>query len=122
MDNEEEILGLFILILGIYILKKRISFRWANRQYWVRPINRRRPEQGDFRHLFQEMKNDEYMFFRYTRMSICIFDQLLEMLKPLLVRRSHRALLPEQRLALTLRYIFKLTIYNMQRSIKLLNY
>jgi len=109
MDNarEEEILihALFILIYGVYLLKRRISFRWTNREYWVRPINMRRPEQGDFHHLLQEMKNDPYMFFRYTRMSVCVFNQLLEMMKPFLTKKSPRALLPEQRLALTLRYV-----------------
>ncbi|XP_071652483.1 uncharacterized protein [Temnothorax longispinosus] len=107
MDNEEEIFihALLILMLGIYIVKKQISFRWVNRQYWVRPINVRRPDQGDFNHLLQEMKNDPFMFFRYTRMSLCIFNQLLEMMTPFLVKKSHRALIPEQRLALTLRFL-----------------
>ncbi|XP_011858144.1 PREDICTED: uncharacterized protein LOC105555714 [Vollenhovia emeryi] len=38
-------------------------------------------------------------------MSTCIFKQLLDMLKPFLFKKSHRALIPEQRLALTLRYL-----------------
>ncbi|XP_024892103.1 uncharacterized protein LOC112467643 [Temnothorax curvispinosus] len=92
-------------MLGIYIVKKRISFRWVNRQYWVRPINVRRPDQGDFNHLLQEVKNDPFMFFRNTRMFLCIFNQLLEMMTPFLVKKSHRALIPEQRLALTLRFL-----------------
>jgi len=66
----------------------------------------RRPYQGDFHHLLQEMKHDPEMFFRYTRMSPCIFAQLLEMIKPFLVKRSYRALIPEQRFAVILRYIF----------------
>jgi len=44
--NSEEILeedlltyALFVLMTGTYILKQRISFRWLNRKYWVRPIN-----------------------------------------------------------------------------------
>lgn len=108
MDNEEEILisSLFILMLGTYVLRKQISFRWTNREYWVHPINMKRLNQGDFHNLLQEMKQDPCVFFRYTRMSECVFYQLLEMLKPLLIKKSHRALVPEQRLALTLRFVF----------------
>lgn len=108
MDNEEEMLiyATAMFIFGLFILKKRISFRWENRKFYVRPINMRRSDQGDFYHLFQEMKDDLEMFFRYTRMSLCIFDQLCTMMKPFLTKKSHRALQPEQRLALTLRYVF----------------
>ncbi|XP_036142945.1 uncharacterized protein LOC118645621 [Monomorium pharaonis] len=112
MDNKEELLiyTLFVLIMGIYIyghmyiIKKRQSFRWTNRNYWVRPINIRRPNQGDFYQLFQELKDDPDMFFRYTRMSLSIFDELLEIIKPFLIKRNYRALVPE-RLAITLRYL-----------------
>ncbi|XP_025264284.1 uncharacterized protein LOC112638008 [Camponotus floridanus] len=51
------------------------------------------------------MKTDPYMFFRYTRMSVNVFNHLLEIMKPFLTKKSHRALVPEQRLALTLRYL-----------------
>ncbi|KYQ49258.1 hypothetical protein ALC60_11670 [Trachymyrmex zeteki] len=108
MDTNEDILtkGIAILIIGMYILKRRKSFRWFNRKYWMRPINMRRLDQGDFYHLLQEMKNDSEMFFRYTRMSLCVFNQLLEMIRPFLTKRSHRALTPEHRLALTLQYVY----------------
>ncbi|XP_025262921.1 uncharacterized protein LOC112637408 [Camponotus floridanus] len=106
MDNEEDLAYvLVVLMIGTYILKRQTSFRWINRKYWVRPINIRRPIQGDFDHLLQEMKTDPYMFFRYTRMSVNVFNHLLEIMKPFLTKKSHRALVPEQRLALTLRYL-----------------
>lgn len=118
MDSEDEILAvLLMLIISSYIMKKRRSFRWINREYWVRPINMRRPYQGDFYQLFQELKNDPEMFFRYTRMSVCIFNQLLEMMRSFLTKRNYRALIYEQRLAITLRYIYILmtSIYIYQR-------
>jgi len=110
--NSEEILeedlltyALFVLMTGTYILKQRISFRWLNRKYWVRPINLRRPLQRDYDNLLQEMKADPYMFFKYTRMSINVFNYFLEIMKPFLIKKSHRASVPEQRLALTLRFV-----------------
>lgn len=107
MDTEEEeLLALLIVIISVYyIMRKRRSFRWINREYWVRPINMRRSNQGDFNHLFQEMKDDPHMFFRYTRMSVCVFNQLLKIMRPFLTKTNHRALIPEQRLAVTLRYL-----------------
>lgn len=89
MDNEEELLihALFILIIGIYVLKIRISRYWTNREYWVRPINMNCFHQGDFNYLFQEIKKDPCMFFCYTRMSVPIFNQLLEMMKPVLTKK-----------------------------------
>jgi len=89
MDNEEDLLtyALVVLMIGTYILKRQTSFRWINRKYWVRPINMRRPMQGDFDHLLQEMKTDPYMFFRYTRMSTNVFNHLLEMMIPFLTKK-----------------------------------
>lgn len=65
-----------------------------------------RPHQGDYMHLLQEMKEDPQKFFQYTRMTIPIFNKLLEILTPLLTKKNHRALVPEERLAITLRYAF----------------
>jgi len=87
-------------------VKRRQSICWINREYWVRPINMRRSDQGDFHQLFQELKSDADMFFRYTRMSVYTFNHFLEIMKPSLTKRSHRALIPEQCLAITLRYIY----------------
>lgn len=105
MDNEEELfMGILILTAGYLVLKKKKSAKWLNRQWWVRPINCNRPAQGDFLHLLQEMKDDPVTFFRYTRMTLPIFMRLLEMVRPYLTKANHRALVPEQRLAITLRY------------------
>lgn len=81
-----------------------LLWRQANRRrYWVRPINENRPTYGDFTTLFQELKDDTVMFFRYTRMTVDTFYILLDMLSPKLQKTNWRALKPEQRLAITLR-------------------
>lgn len=106
MNNEEGeiemLLGLVVLTAGILALKKR------KRSCWIRPINMRRSEQGDYSNLVQELKDDPVMFFRYTRMNLRIFYQLLDLMRPCLTKQSHRALPPELRLIFTLRYIFML--------------
>ncbi|XP_011312330.1 uncharacterized protein [Fopius arisanus] len=52
-----------------------------------------------------ELKSDPQMFFRHTRMTVPIFNQLLEMMRPSLSKKNHGALVPEERLAITLRYL-----------------
>lgn len=79
MKEEDTIFaGLLIMTMGLIVLRRKRSLRWLNRQWWVRPINHRRPHQGDFCHLLQEIKDDPQMFFRYTRMTVPIFKNLLE--------------------------------------------
>ncbi|KYN14663.1 hypothetical protein ALC57_13077 [Trachymyrmex cornetzi] len=44
------------------------------------------------------------MFFRYTRMSHQSFERLLQLLQPYLMKQSCRALSPEHRLLIALRF------------------
>ncbi|XP_071640840.1 uncharacterized protein [Temnothorax longispinosus] len=75
------------------------------RRVWVRPINTRRRQQGAFYNLFQEMKTDPQMFHKYTRMTLPTFQHLMDIVNPSLMKRSPRALEPEQRVAVTLRFL-----------------
>lgn len=80
--------------------------RRRRRRVWVRAINTRRRQQGAFYNLFQEIKTDQQMFHKYTRMTLPTFQHLMDIVNPSLMKRSLRALEPEQRVALTLRYMF----------------
>lgn len=89
----------------------RLFMTWRKRQHkktrlWVRSINENRLQQGDFIALFQELKDDTIMFFRYTRITVNTFYNLLELIAPALQKSHWRAISPEQRLSITLRYIF----------------
>jgi len=91
------------IILATYILLRKRQ-RIKKKRLWVRPINVRRPLFGDFQHLFQELKEDDTMFFKYTRMNLSTFNKLLDILRPHLEKRNWRALSAEQRLIIMLRY------------------
>ncbi|XP_024883031.1 uncharacterized protein LOC112461855 [Temnothorax curvispinosus] len=109
--------------MAAYILSRRrrnYSKRWVNRRWWVRNINKNRNQQGDFNALFQELKDDTEMFFRYTRMSVNVFYLLLELVEPFLRKNNWRALCPEQRLSLTLRYLPKSESQQYLRSLSTL--
>ncbi|XP_011884125.1 PREDICTED: putative nuclease HARBI1 [Vollenhovia emeryi] len=110
MENEE--LMLFICTMQVTVLalytawKAERGKRWKNRRWWVRPINTRRKVYGDFATLFSELKEDVDLFFRYTRMDVSTFYELLRLVSPYLQKRSMRpSISPEQRLAITLRYL-----------------
>lgn len=85
--------------------RRKYAKRWVNRRWWVRAINQMRDQQGDFNALFQELKDDTEMFFRYTRMSVDVFYSLLKLVEPFLKKENWRALCPEQRLSLTLKLV-----------------
>lgn len=46
----------------------------------------------NYTNLFQELNNDETMFFRYTRMSNQSIERLLQLLQPHLMKQNYRAL------------------------------
>lgn len=108
MDNEDFLILSFLQLCLLVLLRKRNrGKRWLNRRWWVRPINVARPIYGDFEHLFRELKYDDVdIFLRYVRMRKETFDHLLQMTQPFLTKLSKRASNPEQRLAITLRYLF----------------
>jgi len=103
----------FLLItlanMGVLLVQRRRDRinreRRRRRHVWVRAINTKRRQQGAFYNLFQEIKTDQEMFYKYTHMALPTFQQLMDIVNPSLIKRSPRALEPEQRIALTLRYI-----------------
>lgn len=91
--------------LCVLLMRKRKQIRWINRRWLVSPINKMRIQNGDYDNLFQQIKNDSELFYRYTRMTLVQFQQLVQMTKPYLTKKSSRALIPELRLLITLRYL-----------------
>lgn len=102
MTDEQILLLLTTLVLQMELIiylrnkEKEKHKQWKTRRWWVHPINLQRDELGDFCTLFQELKHDPELFFRYLRMSKKIFNELLKKVSVYLTKRSHRKpLLPE---------------------------
>lgn len=103
------------LILAVVVAlslttKTKVSKRKYNRRrrWWIRPINCRKEQQSDYyENLYQETRQgDRDSFFNYTRMSVEMFDELLQLLKPHMTKRSNRPSIPaECRLLITLRLV-----------------
>lgn len=107
-DNEFLIMVANWINLCLLQISKRKQIRWLHRRWRVSPINQIRIQQGDYENLFQEIKNDSEMFYRYTRMTLQHFNKLLELTTPYLTKKSPRALVPELRLLIALRYLYYL--------------
>lgn len=111
MDNFDLLL-ITLANMGAFLVQRRRNRinherRRRRRRVWVRPINTRRRQQGAFYNLFQEIKRDQQMFYKYTRMTLPTFQNLMDIVNSSLMKRNPRALEPEQRVALTLRYMFR---------------
>ena len=87
----------------VVLIKRRRGDKWWNRTHYVSPINQKREQLGEFNTLFQELKFDARKFFRYTRMNVERFHELLFILEPHLTKHHPRALSAELKLAMTLK-------------------
>lgn len=73
---------------------------------WIHDICKRRHSDSEYNTLFENLQRDETKFFQYFRMSCQKFYELLDILRPELLRqntRFRRAIPPEERLAVCLR-------------------
>lgn len=91
MNEDENVLYATTLLLSqlyYYMILRKKSYcflrRYKRRRWWVRSINNMRSYQGDFMHLFQELKYDVDIFFKYTRMNKDTFNLLLSKVRPYL--------------------------------------
>ncbi|KYN10426.1 hypothetical protein ALC57_17443 [Trachymyrmex cornetzi] len=84
-----------LILIRITKRKMKVHKKRTNRRWWVHPINVRRN---------QELKDYPDKFFKYTRMSLEVFNKLLIKITSFLEKNSRReSLSPEHRLAITLR-------------------
>ncbi|XP_055846086.1 uncharacterized protein LOC129912029 isoform X2 [Episyrphus balteatus] len=93
----------------VNVLKKEndSSVKQRIRSCSVREINRDRRQNGFFNATFLKIKeHDSAQFFMYTRMHPAMFDELLNLVSPFMIKTSIREpILPECRLALFLHYL-----------------
>lgn len=81
--NLNRILRTVRVVLEVDDFLEEIRRIECTRAYWVHPVNKNRPLQGDGLQLYQELRVlDDSEFFNYTRMSIDEFDHLLNLIFP----------------------------------------
>lgn len=98
-------------VIQLLLLSERsrleFSFKKAKKkkQWGMHPINKRRRSLGEYPHLLPQLKGGSDRFFEYTRMSIQMFDFILNKLKPSLEKKRpglRQQVQPEERLVVTL--------------------
>lgn len=108
--------------LQLLILKARWRRRARERRrrrYWVHPLSSKRRARGTYYVLYLELRRDPEQFFNYMRMSIESFDHLLQRMSASLQRedtRYRRAINPEERLIVTLRWRYKLLVIYLKKK------
>ena len=94
------------LLLLLLLRRRRSRLR---KRTWVRKINIKRREKGEYHALIQEMRlSDKDSFYKYFRMSPQRFDHLLGVVGPSLTRQHTNfrfPISPGERLAVTLRFL-----------------
>ena len=86
----------------MYLLWQRLR---VDRTMWVHPINNMWAEKGEYKVLYPDLRQYEDRFFVMYRMTIDKFDELLQMVTPLIEKQNTKyreAVSPEERLVVTL--------------------
>ena len=95
-------------VLLLLLLRRRRRAR-RNKRTWVRKINIKRSERGEYHALIQEMRlSDQGSFYKYFRMTPDRFDELLSIVGPVITRQHtnfRSPISPGERLAVTLRFL-----------------
>ncbi len=100
-DDIDETLALLL------IYRRKLSQEKKTKRLWVHPTIATRKECGEYERLIQELRLDNDRFFKYFRMEVDVFDDLLRRVGPKLIKKNSNfrdPIQPSQRLAVTLRY------------------
>ncbi|XP_068129859.1 uncharacterized protein [Hyperolius riggenbachi] len=109
-DLEDLVLLSMMNNLQFFMERMRRRRRQPRRRhrFWVHPLVVERPLKGQFTLLYEDIRSHPVKFFNYTRMSTSTFDYLLQTLGAHLRRQNtwyRNAVIPEERLLLTLRFL-----------------
>ncbi|VEN48424.1 unnamed protein product [Callosobruchus maculatus] len=86
--------------------EERLTAKGRTRRFKRRPINRDRRRTGNYSYYLNMKQWDTDQFFKYTRMTIPVFDKLLAKIRTK-IQRQYRSdgISPEERLVITLQYL-----------------
>ena len=106
--NKTEVITSAAIIISI-VMKKRRKRRIKGRSCWSRAWLQQRHTLGAYNQLLQELRlEDPWSFRNFLRMSENSFQELLDLVTPLITRKDtnmREAISPGERLALTLHFL-----------------
>ncbi|KAJ8668433.1 hypothetical protein QAD02_010096 [Eretmocerus hayati] len=108
--EKEDLRRRLLYLLGLYDTMVKVTECTRNRTMWTRPVfsEEERLRQGDSSNLIELLRRtDSELYYNYLRMSYPLFQELLNLVSPLIKKqRAVREPIPaETRLQLTLRYL-----------------
>jgi len=96
--------------VGFTFLQKKKSEKKKKRKYWIHKVFSARGGGGEFHTPFERLKDDRQTFFKYFRMSFSKFENLKQLLPTDIEKKNtrwRRSIRTEERMALTLRLVYK---------------
>lgn len=102
--DEFEVFLCFYLLYQLYLMVHNLQKKSVQRRWWVRPANRSRDKDGYFVNNYLKLREiDPEDFFKHTRMTRDLYEELKNLLQNELTKHSIRKPIDfECRLALTL--------------------
>ena len=98
-------------VFGVCLL---LLLNSVQRRQWVHPYNLDFHQKGEFFITYPDLRKYSEKFFRTYRMSVCQFDNLLYLLRPVIEKNDNNyreSISAEEHLVITLRYVI-LNNYN----------
>ena len=106
---------LFLYNLHQKMLRENTKTRKRKRRFWIRKLYEERNVKGEYKLLINDMRlHDHEMFFRYFRMFPKTYESLPKLIGPDIKKVSTKMrepIGPDQRLAVTLRYLTQLLLF-----------
>nr|XP_039252493.1 uncharacterized protein LOC120329747 [Styela clava] len=97
------------LLFVVLCIRLKEDERCVGKRLWMHPILCRRKEHGEYYRLVREMRMEREAYFKqYFHMTPSTFDRLLNMIESKIVKQTtnmREPIPPEERLAVTLRYL-----------------
>ncbi|VVC35624.1 Hypothetical protein CINCED_3A004501 [Cinara cedri] len=99
-SDEEELLLLYAVV----------ESQQKGKRIWVRGINKKRENYGEYHRLCRQLESHEDRFYLYFRMSQDSFEELYELILPRIEKKTtnwRKPIHTRERLAICLRYAIK---------------
>ena len=90
------------------------------RDIWVHPLNEEQTQKGEFYTHYTDHRQFDDRFFELYHMTVAQFDELLYKVGPAIVKKEtnfRRPLSPEERLAITIRCVLILKMFNIMLAV-----
>nr|XP_021186521.2 uncharacterized protein LOC110373544 [Helicoverpa armigera] len=97
-----------VIVSLLYEEEERMEKQQTKKNRWVHDTPYSRYEEGEYHTLLPRLKNDQKRFHTYFRMSQNRFDDLLQIMKPLIEKQDtffRKAINVEERLMVTIRFL-----------------